>query len=87
MKPIFEFRQSPNRIPTAETEFWIALMGPLSESGHAYVLGRMCKTRAESKVWLRKYKLTSNAQSPRRARNSDRAQSRRAAAHERSRRM
>jgi hypothetical protein len=22
-------------------------MGPLSESGHAYVLGRMCKTRAE----------------------------------------
>jgi hypothetical protein len=47
MKPIFEFRQSPNRIPPAETEFWIALMGPLSESGHAYVLGRMCKTRAE----------------------------------------
>ena len=47
MERIFEFRQSPNRIPPAETEFWIALTGPLNQSSGAYVLGRVCKTLAE----------------------------------------
>jgi hypothetical protein len=47
MKPIFEFRQTPNRIPPAETEFWIALTEQPDQNGRAYVLGRRCKTLAE----------------------------------------
>jgi hypothetical protein len=47
MKPIFEFRQTPNRIPPAETEFWIALTEQPEQNGRTYVLGRRCKTLAE----------------------------------------
>jgi hypothetical protein len=47
MKPIFEFRQSLNLIPPAETEFWIALTAQPKQTGNAYVLGRKCKTLAE----------------------------------------
>jgi hypothetical protein len=47
MERIFEFRQSPNRIPPAETEFWIALTEQPEQNGRTYVLGRRCKTLAE----------------------------------------
>ena len=47
MERIFEFRQSPNRIPPAETEFWIALTRPPIEKSRTYVLGHVCKSLAE----------------------------------------
>lgn len=48
MAHIFEFRQSPNRIPPAEPEFWIALREqPIQKSPRGFVLGRVCKSRAD----------------------------------------